>query len=280
MENLIKKILDKKELRGLEEEFIIQIINEYKKDNVDKFEALKQKKYNTKSKEFTELKKHTRKKLRELHGVFQKNKLSYKKKKEYIKEKNFNFETDKTQRFLKSHRSTNERIKYYEILYKKIENEIGKITSLTDLGCGLNPLSYTLLKNLKTVHCIDINKEEIQFIKEYIKENTKITGNAEVLDITRQENYETIKENTKTDCCFLFKTLDGLESIKKGSSKKLIEHIKSKTIIISFSNKTISGKKDITSQRKWFQDILKELENKGKKAKKIILGNEEYYIIN
>jgi 2-polyprenyl-3-methyl-5-hydroxy-6-metoxy-1,4-benzoquinol methylase len=278
MENLIEKITDKKELRGVEKEFIKKIIKEYEKNNLEKINTLKQKEYNTKSKEYIELKKYVRKRLRELHGLFQKNKLSNKKKKEYIKDNNFDFYADRTQKFLKSHRSTKERLSYYETLYSKIEKDTGKIMSLADLGCGLNPLSYSLLKDLKDVFCADINEEEIQFIQDFIINNKKIKGEALVVDLTQKENYELIKKNTKKDCCFLFKTLDGLESISRGASKKLLENINSKIIIISFSNKTISGK-NITSERKWFQEIIKELENKGRKTKKIILGNEDYYMI-
>lgn len=279
MESLIEKIIDKKELRGIEKEFINKIIKEYEKNNSGKIEKIKEKKYNTKSKEFIELKKYVRKRLRELHGVFQKNKPSDNKKKEYIKEKNFDFGSEKTQKFLKTHRSTKERLAYYETLYFKIEKEIGKIKSLADLGCGLNPLSYSLLSELKEVFCIDINEEEIQFINEVIKNNTKIKGDVFVMDLTKKENYELIKKNTKKDCCFLFKTLDGLESVSRGASKKLIENINSRGIIISFSNKTISGKSNITSERKWFQDIIEDEKLRGKKVEKITIGDEDYYII-
>lgn len=279
MESLIEKIIDKKELRGIEKEFINKIIKEYQKNNSGKIEKIKEKNYNTKSKEFIELKKYVRKRLRELHGVFQKNKPSQNKKEEYIKEKNFDFHAEKTQKFLKTHRSTKERISYYETVYSKIEKETGKIKSLADLGCGLNPLSYSLLSELKELFCVDINEEEIQFIKEFITSNRKIKGDALVLDLTKKENYDLIKNNTKKDCCFLFKTLDGLESVSRGASKKLIDNINSRAIIISFSNKTISGKSNITSERKWFGKILEDEERRGKKVEKTTIGDEDYYII-
>ena len=137
-----------------------------------------------------------------------------------------------------------------------------------------------LLKNLKKTYCIDINEDEINFLKKYFKENKAYEGEAETLDLTKQENIKKIKQKTqKTDCCFLFKLLDGLESIKKGTSKQLINNIESKTIIISFSKKTISGKNNITSKRTWFKKILEQQEEQGKKTDQTEIGDEEYYFI-
>ena len=277
MENVIEELQNKKDLRGINKNIIKELIKEYAEREPKNYQILKQKEFNPKSKEYTEFKKFIRKKLRNLHGVFQKNKLSDKKQEKYIKEKNFSFHTDETRKFLKSHRSTNERLNYYETLYKEIEGEIGIIKKLADLGCGLNPLSYTLLENIEEAFCADINEDEIKFIQKFL-DKTKIKGNAQVLDLTKKENYEEIKNKTEnTDTCFLFKTLDGLEQIRKGASKELLKNIKSKNIIISFSTKTISGKNQINAERKWFQETLKEQKYENVIRKKI--GEEEYYII-
>lgn len=277
MEHLIESLKNKKELRGIKEEFILQLLEEYKKENPKKFNSLVKKEFNPKSKEFEEIKKHIRKKLRDLHGVFQKNKPSQRKQEVYIKQKIFCFYNEKTQKLLKTHRSTNERINYYESTYTEIQKETGKIEKLVDLGCGLNPLSYTLLKELREVFCVDINEEEINFIQKFLNE-ARIKGEAQILDLTKKENQNIIKEKTKnTDACFLFKTLDGLERIRKGASRDLLNNIKSKNIVVSFSTKTISGKNQISTERKWFQEILQE--NKYADIIKKKIGEEEYYII-
>lgn len=276
MESIIQKLQNKKDLRGISEEVIKNIIKEYSLKNPKKYELLKQKNFNSKSKEYEDFKKYVRKKLRNLHGVFQKNRQSQKQQTSYLLQEDFSFQNPSTQKFLKSHRSTKERLPYYETVYKEIQNET-KITKIADLGCGLNPLSFTLLKDLKEAFCVDINEEELNFLQNFF-DKIKIKATTQVLDLAQKENHETIKKKTNnTDACFLFKTLDGLEQTKKGASESLIKNIKSEYIVVSFSTKTISGKNAINAERNWFQEILKSFKNKKLTKKKI--GEEEYYII-
>lgn len=271
----IQEITNKKELRGIKKEITQEIIEEYLKKNPDRKKKLEEKNYNKKTKEYEELKKHTRKKLREIHGVFQKNKPSTNKKKKYLEKEEFEFETQETQKLLKTHRSTKERIQNYKKIYEEIQRK-KPIKKITDLGCGLNPITYTLLKNLEECYCTDINEEEIQFLNEYFKK-TKYKGQAETLDLTKKENHKRIKEKTtNTDTTMLLKIIDSLETIKKGTTKELLKNIKSKQIIISLPNKTISGK-NITSQRTWFKKILNERDNQNITI--IKTNNEDYYIL-
>lgn len=82
MENLKRIILEKRELKGVDGAFLDNFLEEYRLKNPKKFEILKKKKYNKKSKEFDEIKKAIRKKMRTVHGVFAKNQINPKKKKE------------------------------------------------------------------------------------------------------------------------------------------------------------------------------------------------------
>ena len=191
MEDIIRRIQNKKELRGISKELIKNIIKEYSLREPKKYEALKQKDFNSKSKEYEEFKKYVRKKLRDLHGVFQKNRQSIKKQEEYLEQENQDFNNEKTQKFLKSHRSTKERLPYYETLYAEIQKETGPIKKIADLGCGLNPLSYTLL-DLQEAFCADINEEEIIFIQKFL-DKIKIKAETRILDLTKKENTDLIK---------------------------------------------------------------------------------------
>ncbi len=281
MKKLIDIISQKKELKGISREFVEEILEEYKQQNPITFLELEQKNFNPKSKEFDDVKKFARKKLRVLHGVFQKNKLSERKKEDYLSNPELTFNSNSTQKFLKSHLSTYERINFYESLYNEIENITGKIEKVVDLACGLNPLSYPLLKDLKYAFCADINQEEIDFIKQVLDKNKKIESDVQLLDLTKNESLNLIDIKSKnTDCCLLFKALDSLESIKRGTSRELIKKINSKFIVVSFSNKTISGKNKIVSQRTWFKKIIDELAQQNRETKKLSFGNEDYFIIN
>lgn len=278
LDDLINKLVDKKELRGINKKFIISVIDEFKTRNSSVFIALEKNNFNIKSKEFSLLKKFVRKRLRDLHGVFYKLKLSEKKHDALINSGDFDFYSDNIQKFLKSHRSSKERLNYYEVVYNKIEQS-HSIKSLVDLGCGLNPLSYSLLKDLKTCFCADINTEEINFLNQFFNKSS-FAGEAQVLDLTDVDALKIVSDKTKqVDCCFLFKVLDGLESIKRGSSRKLLDNINSKIVVVSFSNITISGKNNIKSQRFWFKNLLDELKLKGVVVEEFSFGFEDYFIL-
>jgi hypothetical protein len=278
MDDLIDKLVDKKELRGLSKDFILSIIDEFKVRNSSVFIALEKNNFNPKSKEFSLLKKYVRKRLRELHGVFYKNKLSEKKQDAFIDVADFDFYSPVVQKFLKSHRSTKERLPYFESVYARIE-KTRSVVSLVDLGCGLNPLSYSLLKDLKRCFCADINVEEINFLNQFF-DKASFDGEAMVLDLTVDSALSIVSEKTKgVDCTFLFKVLDGLESMKRGSSAKLLACINSDLIIISFSNITISGKNNIKSQRFWFRNLLDDLKLKGFTVDEFSFGFEDYFLL-
>ncbi|MGV8168651.1 MAG: hypothetical protein ACP5N3_01195 [Candidatus Nanoarchaeia archaeon] len=281
MENLKKKILEKKELKGLNEEFLDAFIDNYKKKHPREFSVLEQKQFNEKSKEFDFLKKYLRKKLREVHGVFARNQLSEQKKKLLLKklEKTRGDEEEKiTKKILESHQSTSERLPRYEELYSRLF-ENNKPQKIIDLGCGYNPFSYLYI--LKTgvnpeYVATDINKQDIEFIEKYffIK---KIKGRAFVLDLALDVNLKKIeRESQNSDFCFLFKLLDSLESKRKGSSEKLLNHLNSKELVISFPLKTIGGKGKIKGKRKWFEKILK---NDKYLCSEFETSNEKYYIL-
>ena len=59
-------------------------------------------------------------------------------------------------------------------------------------------------------------------------------------------------------------------------SEKLIENLNSRFIVVSFSTKTLSGKKMNFPERNWFGRMLMRL---GKKFKKINFENEVFYVI-
>lgn len=281
MENIKNKILQKKELKGLKENFLNEFLEEYKIKHEKEFKILEEKKFNEKSKEFELLKKYIRKKLREVHGVFTKKNLNSNKKKKLLKLiKNAEREAEQNtiQEILSAHQSTFERIPHYEELYFKLF-EKNKPKKILDLGCGYNPFSYFFIKKIGAQPeyvAVDINNEDEQFIKEYFL-TKKINGSTKILDLTEEENLKEIETESKnSDFCFLFKLLDSLESKKKGSSEKLLNHLNSKELVISFPLKTIGGKNKIKGKRRWFEKILKKDKYI---CSELNIGPEKYYIL-
>ena len=63
----------------------------------------------------------------------------------------------------------------------------------------------------------------------------------------------------KADVCFLFKTLESLEQVKRNISESIIRDLNCDWIVVSFSKKSMSGKKIQKKGRSWFRGILKKL---------------------
>jgi 16S rRNA (guanine(1405)-N(7))-methyltransferase len=289
MDNLKKIILQKKELKGLNEEFLDEFLVELKKKNPKLFRVLEEKNYNEKSKEFDEVKKEIRKKIRGVHGVFAKKPLSSDKKIKLLRElQKAQEENDLKQKeklileILESHQSTFERKNIYKALYTKIfENEaLEKVQKIVDLGCGYNPFSYMLLEfkpaYKQEYYAVDINKEDEKFINDFFHA-MKINGKCETLDLTDEKNLDIIrKETSGSDICFMFKLLDSLEAKMRGSSAKLIKNTLSEQILISFPLKTIGGRNEIKGKRNWFTRILKD---QNLDSDEFIIENEQFYIL-
>ncbi len=205
--------------------------------------------------------------LHKTHGSFR---FSTKLKNKYIQTGDF-------LELLKSNRSTKERLEIYPELYEEIFEITGKPSSVVDLGCGLNPLSFSHMNLDKKIKyfAYDINESDKEIINHFFK-SEKIDGKAEILDLSKIEN---VKELPNAEICFMFKLLDVLE--KKGhkySEEIILELIKKyKFIVVSFSKLTVSGKPMNFPYRGW---IEKMLERKKLNSKLLNFPNEFFYIIS
>src|SRR3989344_4758522 len=137
--------------------------------------------------------------------------------------------------------------------YLEIQEKIGSFSSVLDIGCGLSPLEYIeIFGKDKTYYLTDISKESIKEIKNYMQEN-KIKGKASIFNAF--DNYN--DKLPKTDVIFLFRMLESLESIKKGSSERLFKKLKAKIILVSFSKIAIGKGEEIKKKgRSWFRRML------------------------
>ena len=251
MNNLIKEIKQKKELSDLPDSFIIKILNSYIKKykiNLKYLKSKKQKKL---------IVKDIRKELRNYVGRFQV-KYNYKGRAKLLKE-------NKIEKLLKTHSSTKERLENYNQRNQFIYQPNPK--SILDLACGLNPLA--IAKQGVLYYAIDIKKDELNLIEIFFKKN-KINGKTILADITK------IKEFPKADICLIFKTLDIIEKKSHKKAKEIIEKLKCKSIVVSFSTKTLSGKPMSSPRRLWFENLINSL-NLNFEIRRI--NNEVFYFV-
>lgn len=280
--DLKEKILSKRELHSIDSEIFEKIFEEEKKTNKKLYNIIVEKKFNEKSKEFKEFVKIVRKRLREIYGVFFKEALSKQKKekilqhlKEAINTKNNEMEKSIIKSIFSSHLSTFERKDHFRILYNKVFELTGKPKAILDLGCGYNPFSYDYLGCSPKYVASDISKENLEFISDFAKlKNLPITPLG--ADLTNSSDLEKVSEiSEECDITFCLKLLDSLEAQERGISKSILKSIKSPFILVSFPKGSISGKRRIISERKWFKAIIRDI-----KTQKFLVGNEEYFLLN
>ena len=123
-----------------------------------------------------------------------------------------------------------------------------------DLGCGLEPLSYTKTYPTK-YYCYDINEDEVDTLNKFFKRND-INGKAFVFNLVDNN----VEKLPKVDLCLIFKVLESLEAIKRNISKEIISKVKAKVIIVSFAKVALGKKVNIRKAgRSWFRRMLKDL---------------------
>jgi len=262
---LANDIIEKKELKNLNNEFVIEKIHafleKHKKIN-DKFENSRYDEFK-RSKEYKEIIKKIRSGLREIYGVFILN--DYDKRNMLLQELKSNGSLENHNKILALHKSSKERLAYYPIIYRKIFEIAGKPEKIIDLACGLNPFSYIYIANLglnpeynpEYIAC-DLSEKDLELIKEYF-EYFKIKGFAKRIDLVK-ENNQLAELSKGTDIAFLFKTLDSVETVERNVSKKILENLKSSFITVSFSTKSLGGKKPIRKQKRaWFEKLAGQL---------------------
>ena len=249
MNSIVGEIKEKKELSDIPDDLVISALNEYLRKHRIEIPIDK--------KPRKALIKIIRAELRRYAGQYS---ISSKSKKDNLLVKgNFN-------ELLKHHISTKERINDYEIL-KEIISRINP-QSILDLGCGLNPLA--IASKGVSYHAYDIKKEDLDIVSTFFSAND-INGDTHNIDIRKIKNFPGV------DLCLIMKVLDIIGQNKTELAHKFLTEIRTKYFIISFATKTISGKKMNRPYRRWFENLLKELNYQYK----IIRTNQEiFYIIS
>jgi len=252
-EELIEKIKEKKELRGIATKIVKESLEKY----IKKHKIFPKRLPHSDSKTII---KDVRAELRNLSGQYKK---SFKNRSKLLKE-------NKIEELLKTHTSTSERIEYYSKLTKLIENL--KIKSILDLGCGINPIALAN-KKIK-YHATDINEEDLSLVREHFKKN-RIKGSVFVYDLRKVD-----PNLPETDLCLIFKALDIIAKgeERKRITEKILKNVKSRFFLISFSTKKkLSGRRMNSPRRTWFEAILSKLKLK---SKKIETENEVFYMFS
>lgn len=276
---LIGDIKKKKELQSIDDNFVREYLIKHLQQEPKLLNSLWEN-FNPKSKAYVSVIKTVRSQLRRVYGLFRDDPS---KRKKLVQEllvassssSSSSKRTDLIKQILSTHSSTEERLLFYDRLYAEIFAITGKPKTLLDLGCGINPFSFSYTKLQKCVYFAqDINKEEIGSINQYFqllhKENSSFSGKAVVADIATAVF-------PAAEVCFLFKMTDVIDK-GKGHKKteELLKRIPAKYIVVSFPTKTMSGKEMTAPRRSWMEWLCKRL---GYEYTVLEFPNELFYVV-
>jgi hypothetical protein len=279
MKEVVADIKKKKEFATLDDTYIAQRVQSL----LLIYPKLKKGLDNPKSREYRTMIKEVRSRLREGYGVFI--------LKGYAEKKI----SDSDGEILATHRSSAERLHSYPQLYTKVAQSLSAVPSFNtssslkviDLGCGMNPVSYAILKKAipNSIRCeaYDISSTDTAFLNSYFKDRG-IDGHAAKIDLTDEKEFVKInlsKANNQIMVCFLFKLLDTLESANRHITKKLMMHLiqnGADLLIITFPKKTIGGGSNIGENKRWWLEGFLQKENL--RFEKSEVGDEIVYLVN
>lgn len=246
--NLSKDIKEKRELSGLADFVVEDALKSYLRKN-------KIVRDNLSEKERKIIVKEVRDNLRKMAGRFQKDSQDY----------SLSDKQNMTS-ILSRHSSTKERLEDYPFLKDKINSL--NVSSILDLGCGINPLALAS-KSVK-YYALDINESDLEIVKEYFTLH-KISGEVLTYDLRKIDN-----SLPKADLGLIFKVFDVIEKKGHKLAEKVIQVLDCKFILVSFSTKTLSGRPMNHPQRGWIEQLLKRLNYNYESFK---TKNEIFYLI-
>ncbi len=274
---LVTAIKAKKEISAVEERWIgerVLFFIEKRKEIAKKIEETRSFAQFSRSKEYEFLLKAVRADLHAVYGTFQQQLAARAKAFDELKKtyRDYHVDTEAHKKILSTHTSTKERLPFYPSLYKHLFAHTGMPATLLDVSCGLNPFSYPWMESTPKYIATEITIDDCRMIREYFV-LAGIKGEVIQLDvINEKEKLSTLK----ADVCLLWKLLDTLEYLERNVSRRILPLVNASHLIVSFSTKTLSGKRMKKTRRLWFEKIC---EDNGWEITIEEFGNELFYVV-
>ncbi len=277
---LITNIRQKKELRSLSREFVQEQLLLFLEREPKMLRFLLQNP-SSRSEIYKHIVKELRKGLRRAYGLFRWDEELHERQQlveELVSKKPKDWKRLVTQ-ILATHASTQERLSFFEKLYRQIFAITRKPKRIIDLGCGLHPYAIPFMKLQKLEYfAYDLSEEELQTLEQFFAflhtKNPQFLGHAALLDLF---HWQELKHLKKADVCFLFKMTDVLD---RGKGHKVTEavlrEVPARCVVVSFPTKTMSGKRMNYPKRKWIELLCDRL---GWTFTLLEFANEVFYVI-
>ena len=143
-------------------------------------------------------------------------------------------------RLLACHHSTRERLHYYPAFFKTIRKACGKLNTLLDLACGLNPFALALVDLPAAIryHSYDIHASRVNLINHFFELSGR-PALAEVRDVLVRPPKIT------ADAAILLKEAHRMEKRRPGAARELVSALNASVIFISLPNRSMDGRRDL-----------------------------------
>jgi 16S rRNA (guanine(1405)-N(7))-methyltransferase len=172
-----------------------------------------------------------------------------------------------------THSSTRERLSNLSQIYETIFEITGKPKTISDLACGLHPLSIPWMglgKDLR-YFAFDILIDRINFINEFLK-IIELQPDAEARDILVSPPEQS------TDITFILKEVHRFEQRKKGITTDLLRRVNCKYLVISFPIISLTSRHSLAdSYKNLFKKIIS---NHPWNFIEFKIGNELFFVID
>ena len=157
-------------------------------------------------------------------------------------------------RILATHASTRERLSILDEFYPRIFEATGTPGTILDIACGLNPLCFAWmgLPASTRYYAYDIHRQRVGLINHYFS-LVGMEPLARVQDVLVHTPVE------QGDVAFLFKELHRFEGRQRGCSLRLLDALRVRHLVVSFSTKNLSQTRNLVSHfRRMFHRIVAE----------------------
>ena len=136
------------------------------------------------------------------------------------------------------HASTRERLDVLDRFYAEVLGDLGPLTGVLDLACGLNPLALSWLNFAPgaSYAACDIDADQIAFLNEFFR-LVHPAGVAQVCNLLDGAPSQTAQ------VALLLKTIPCLEQLDKRIGPRLLAQIDAPVIVVSYPTASLGGRR-------------------------------------
>ncbi|HEY7414196.1 MAG TPA: hypothetical protein VH593_03320 [Ktedonobacteraceae bacterium] len=143
---------------------------------------------------------------------------------------------DRCRYIMQNHASTRERLPVLDAFYTTLLADFAPIHSMLDIACGLNPLAIPWMPLAKhaTYYAYDIHQSLIDFLQQSMT-LLGVEGHACTRDVLQDCPAHEV------DVALLLKAIPCLEQVDKQASKRLLQAIRARVLLVSFPVHSLGG---------------------------------------